>query len=121
MVRNTLAPLDRNGKALGQFVYPIEPIPAVPGAGPASQNGLSEILAIDEHRFLALERIVVSGSGGVKSYARGARVGRQLRPVQGRPGHAVPRVRRRAAQVSTPYEKARPTLARLAELFQGSV
>lgn len=47
---------DRAGRMLGQFVYPLDPIPVAPAAGKSADNGLSELLAVTENRFLALER-----------------------------------------------------------------
>jgi len=47
---------DRAGKILGQFAYPIDPIPAAPAPGKNADNGVSEMLAINDHEFLLLER-----------------------------------------------------------------
>jgi len=47
---------DRAGKILGQWAYPLDPIPVAPAAGRMANNGVSEILAIDDHRFLVVER-----------------------------------------------------------------
>ncbi|MEV0354034.1 esterase-like activity of phytase family protein [Nonomuraea sp. NPDC050680] len=51
-------------KPSAQYVYPIDPLPTapVPPTG-HSDSGVSEILAIDEHRFLALERSWLEGVG----------------------------------------------------------
>jgi hypothetical protein len=55
--------LDRSGAMLAQFAYMIEPVPA---PAPAFfDTGVSEILAIDETRFLTLERTTVERADGV--------------------------------------------------------
>jgi hypothetical protein len=46
---------DRNGTVLGQYAYPVDPIQAKT-AGEGSDNGVSEILALDNNRLLVLER-----------------------------------------------------------------
>jgi hypothetical protein len=48
--------LDRSGKVLGQVAYPLDAIPARPGEGKNADNGISEILVLDDTRMLALER-----------------------------------------------------------------
>jgi hypothetical protein len=52
---------DRSGKVLGQYAYPVDPIQRKP-AGPSSDNGVSEILALDENRLLVVERSGVQGT-----------------------------------------------------------
>lgn len=65
-----LTHLDRDGKVLAQFAYPVDPIQAVP-AGKNGDNGVSEFLALDDHRGLVLERSGVEGADGVwKMYIR---------------------------------------------------
>ena len=65
-----LTRLDRNGKVLAQFAYPLDPIQAVP-TGKNGDNGVSEILALDEHRALVPERSGVEGADGIwKLYIR---------------------------------------------------
>jgi hypothetical protein len=59
-----LTRLDRSGTVLGQYAVPIDPIQAKP-AGKNGDNGLSEILALDDHRLLELERSGVEGADGV--------------------------------------------------------
>ncbi|HEY4134856.1 MAG TPA: esterase-like activity of phytase family protein [Alphaproteobacteria bacterium] len=54
----------RDGQLLGQFAYPIDAIPAKPGPGKAADNGVSEILALDDSRLLVLERSGVQASDG---------------------------------------------------------
>jgi len=56
--------LDRSGRVLGQYAYPIDPIPAAPGVGKAAENGVSEILASGAHTLLVLERAAVQGADG---------------------------------------------------------
>lgn len=48
--------LDRQGEVLAQYAYPLDPIQAAPKDGLRGDNGISEILALDEHRLLVLER-----------------------------------------------------------------
>jgi hypothetical protein len=55
--------VDRTGATLAQFAYELEPIP-----GPADAfytTGVTEILAIDETRFLTIERTTVEDANGV--------------------------------------------------------
>lgn len=54
----------RDGKVRGQYAYPIDPLPAapVPPTG-RSDSGVSEILAVDDDRYLALERSWIEGVG----------------------------------------------------------
>jgi hypothetical protein len=59
-----LTRLDRDGKVLAQFAYPLDPIQAVP-TGKNGDNGVSEIMALDDHRALVLERSGVEGADGV--------------------------------------------------------
>ena len=65
-----LTRLDRDGKVLAQFAYPLDPIQAVP-AGKNGDNGVSEILARDDTHALVLERSGVEGADGIwKLYIR---------------------------------------------------
>ena len=48
--------LDHQGALRAQFAYQLDPIQVAPGAGLRADNGVSEILAVDEHRLLVLER-----------------------------------------------------------------
>ncbi|MEV7008148.1 esterase-like activity of phytase family protein [Streptosporangium sp. NPDC051022] len=52
----------RDGRIRAQYAYPIDPLPAAP-IPPTGQtdSGVSEILAIDDHRYLALERSWIEG------------------------------------------------------------
>jgi 3-phytase len=54
----------RAGRVRAQYAYPVERLPAAPKppAGIAD-SGVSEILAVDGHRFLALERSWLEGVG----------------------------------------------------------
>jgi hypothetical protein len=54
----------RDGKMLGQYAYPVDPIQAVP-KGKNADNGVSEILALDGDRLLVLERSGVEGADGI--------------------------------------------------------
>ncbi|MFI0423576.1 esterase-like activity of phytase family protein [Spongiactinospora sp. 9N601] len=60
----------RGGTPRGQYVYPLDPLPAAPEPPDGqSDAGVSEILAIDDHRYLALERSWREGAGyAVKLY-----------------------------------------------------
>ncbi|KAB8195388.1 esterase-like activity of phytase family protein [Nonomuraea phyllanthi] len=54
----------RQGSVRGQYVYPIDPLPAAPvPSGGDADSGVSEILPIDGHRYLALERSWIQGVG----------------------------------------------------------
>lgn len=46
----------RDGTIDAQYAYPLDPTPAPAYEGAYVDNGISEILAIDEHRLLVLER-----------------------------------------------------------------
>jgi hypothetical protein len=48
--------LDRDGHVLGQFAYPVSPIPEPPAEGKLADNGVSEILATPAGTLLVLER-----------------------------------------------------------------
>ena len=52
------------GQPSAEYVYPVSPIPQ-PALKPpySSDNGVSEILALDDHRLLAIERSYASGYG----------------------------------------------------------
>ncbi|WP_283136958.1 esterase-like activity of phytase family protein [Rhizohabitans arisaemae] len=53
---------NRAGQPRAQYAYPIDPLPAapIPPTG-ATDSGVSEILALDDHRYLALERSWIEG------------------------------------------------------------
>ncbi len=53
-----------SGRAVQQFAYRPDaiPVPSVP-AGAAADNGISEILMLDAHRMLVLERAYMTGVG----------------------------------------------------------
>lgn len=49
--------IDNTGRIVGQYVYPLDPIQAVPTGGKKrGDNGVSEILALDEDTLLVIER-----------------------------------------------------------------
>lgn len=56
---------DRAGGILRQVAYPIDALPAAPAAGKSADNGVSEMLAINDHQFLVIERSGVQGADGV--------------------------------------------------------
>ncbi|KPH08369.1 esterase-like activity of phytase family protein [Rhizobium acidisoli] len=52
------------GEPKAQYVYPISPIPqAATKADGGNDNGMSEMLALDDHRLLAVERSYAQGFG----------------------------------------------------------
>jgi len=66
-----LVHLDRDGKLLGEVAYPLDAIPAAPGPGKAADNGISDILAADDHHLIVIERAgVQAASGAYKVYVR---------------------------------------------------
>jgi hypothetical protein len=62
---NRITHFTRDGKVLGQFVYPLGALPAAPGKGKYADNGISEMLAIGPTRLLTLERAGVENDAGV--------------------------------------------------------
>jgi hypothetical protein len=56
--------LDRKGRVEAQYAYRLDPVQAAPAR--RGDNGISEILAVDDHRLLVLER------SGVERRERGA-------------------------------------------------
>lgn len=62
---------DRTGKVLAQYAYPIDAIPATPATGKNADNGVSEILAVNTHQLLVIERAGVQGADDAyKNYIR---------------------------------------------------
>ncbi len=57
---------DREGKVLAQYAYPLDPVQAA--SARRSDNGISEILAVDDHQLLVLERSGVETVPGRFSY-----------------------------------------------------
>ena len=57
--------LDRAGQVLAQYAYPIDAIASSPAPGRNADNGVSEILAIDAHRLLIVERAGVEDADGL--------------------------------------------------------
>ncbi|MFM2486932.1 esterase-like activity of phytase family protein [Celerinatantimonas yamalensis] len=55
---------DRAGVLLAEYVYPIDKLPAKPGLGRHADNGVSEMLAIDDTHFLMLERSGIQNAAG---------------------------------------------------------
>jgi hypothetical protein len=63
--------MDRSGRVLAQYVYPIDAIPDRPGEGKAADNGVSEIVASGTQTVLVLERSAVqAASGKYRNYIR---------------------------------------------------
>ncbi len=63
---------DREGNVLAEYAYPIDAIPEQPGEGKHADNGVTEILSINDHEFLVLERASVQADDG--SYSNYVRV-----------------------------------------------
>lgn len=59
-----LTKYNREGEILAQYAYPVSAIPAQPGPGKHADNGVSEMLAINNHEFLMLERSGVQAADG---------------------------------------------------------
>ncbi|MEI8633207.1 esterase-like activity of phytase family protein [Vibrio sp. PP-XX7] len=55
---------DERGHIIGQYIYPVDPIPAKPGPDKHADNGVSEILAVDQSHLLVLERAGVQDAQG---------------------------------------------------------
>ncbi|MEO3823852.1 esterase-like activity of phytase family protein [Actinomadura sp. B10D3] len=54
----------RAGRVRAQYAYPVDRLPAAPRPlSGTADSGVSEILAVDDHRFLALERTWLEGVG----------------------------------------------------------
>ena len=54
----------KQGTPSAEYVYPISPIPQPPLQAPyACDNGVSEVLALDEHHLIVIERSFASGYG----------------------------------------------------------
>jgi len=62
-----LSRLDRSGRLVAQYAYRIDPVQAASPVG-VGDNGVSEILALDDHRLLVLERSGVKQSDGRYGY-----------------------------------------------------
>ncbi|GAA2212181.1 esterase-like activity of phytase family protein [Nonomuraea monospora] len=55
---------DRRGEVRAQYAYPLDALAAPPNPPTGlSDSGVSELLAIDDHRYLALERSWIQGVG----------------------------------------------------------
>lgn len=54
---------DRQGRLLGQYAYPADPVPHAPAPGMLADNGVSDILAIDASRLYVLERSGAQDAG----------------------------------------------------------
>jgi hypothetical protein len=62
---------DRAGKVLGQYAYALDAIPAAPATGKNADNGVSEILPLNSHQLLVLERAGVQQADSTyKNYVR---------------------------------------------------
>ena len=56
---------DRKGNVLAEYAYPLDPLPEKPGKNKDANNGITEILAVNDHEFLALERASVQTNDDV--------------------------------------------------------
>ncbi|WP_436870149.1 esterase-like activity of phytase family protein [Staphylococcus shinii] len=62
---------DRQGNVLSEYAYPVDSVPYAQDNVKTAENGVSEILAINNHEFLTLERASVQSSdGSFKNYVR---------------------------------------------------
>lgn len=55
---------DENDDIIGEYVYPIDALPAKPGPGKHADNGVSEILALNSSQLLVLERAGIQDAAG---------------------------------------------------------
>lgn len=62
-----LSRLDRSGRLVAQYAYRIDPVQEASPVG-VGDNGVSEILTLDDHRLLVLERSGVKQADGRYSY-----------------------------------------------------
>ncbi|WP_408008187.1 esterase-like activity of phytase family protein [Pseudalkalibacillus sp. A8] len=63
---------DREGNVLAEYAYPIDAIPEEPGTEKNADNGVTEILSINDHELFVLERASVQADDG--SYSNYVRV-----------------------------------------------
>lgn len=61
---NRITRFGRDGRVLAQYVYPLEKVASIAGPTRFAENGISEILAIDEQRLLVVERAGVQDAQG---------------------------------------------------------
>lgn len=61
---NRITRFGRDGQVQAQYVYPLEKVASIAGPTRFAENGISEILAIDEHRLLVIERAGVQDAQG---------------------------------------------------------
>ena len=59
-----LTKYDASGHIVAEYVYPVDAWPANPGKGKHADNGVSEILAIDNNHLLFLERAGIQDAKG---------------------------------------------------------
>jgi len=55
---------DKQGHVITQYVYSVDALPAAPGMGKHADNGVSEMLAIDNEHLLMLERAGIQDAQG---------------------------------------------------------
>ncbi|WP_332878629.1 esterase-like activity of phytase family protein [Massilia sp. S19_KUP03_FR1] len=60
-----LSQFDRTGQMLAQYAYPLDAVQALAAPGRFSDNGVADLLMIDAHTMLVLERSGVQDSTGV--------------------------------------------------------
>jgi hypothetical protein len=92
--------VDRAGRVLGQYAYPVDAIPATPGEGKPADNGVAEIVATGPHTLLVLERAAVQGEDGkysnyIRLYAADVRGATDVATVSALAGAAVTPVAKR--------------------------
>lgn len=98
MVR--MSHLERDGKLMRQFAYPLDAIPAEPGPGKEAENGVSEILSLPDGELLVLERAAVQGADGlhtnyIRLYATDARDASDVKALPGLTGAQYTPARKR--------------------------
>lgn len=68
---NRVTRFGRDGKVLAQYAYPLDKVASIAGPTRFAENGISEILAIDDHRLLVIERAgVQDGLGAFHEFVR---------------------------------------------------
>ena len=82
----------RTGKPVKEYAYPLDPLPCAPEPATAfAVNGVSEILSVDKHRYLVLERAFCVGVGNsIRIYevdTRGATNVLHHDALEGTPGY----------------------------------
>lgn len=64
-----IAVYNRQGEVISEYAYPVSALPQRGRFGTATHNGISEILAINAHQFLVLERASFMTNEGKSAYS----------------------------------------------------